>query len=121
MRLALLLPALLLALACKSDSGDETGESGGSSTGCGPADAAAVDPNYPPCECDFTCNGGAMCSFSEGSSVCFPACTEDSACPMLSGIAPTCVGGRCRLGCDDKAPCPPGYICGGTNSCEVEL
>ena len=36
------LAIILLALACKSDPGGETSESGGSSTGdCGPADPAA--------------------------------------------------------------------------------
>ncbi len=134
MRLALLLPALLLALACKSDSGDETGESGGSSTGCGPADAAAVDPNYPPCDCDSKCaDAGAMCFVSQASSVCVPTCTPgptcgnpslpctDSDCPMLAGAIPACDGGRCVLGCDNTKPCPAGYVCGGHNACEVEL
>jgi hypothetical protein len=118
--LAILLP-LLLALACKSDPGDEAGESSSSTGDCGPADPAAVDPNYPPCDCDFMCGGGAMCNASQNSSICFPACSADSDCPTLSGIAPTCFAGRCRLDCDDKAPCPPGYVCGGKNSCEVEL
>ncbi len=134
MRLALLLPALLLVLACKSDPGDEAGESSGSSTGdCGPADAAAVDPNYPPCDCDYTCDEGAMCRFSQGSSICLPACTpgpscgnpddpcEDSDCPTLAGVTPLCDGGRCVLGCSNAKACPAGYVCGDNNACEVEL
>jgi hypothetical protein len=118
--LALILP-LLLALACKSDSGDEAGESSSSTGDCGAADPAAVDPNYPPCDCDFMCAGEAMCNLSQKSSICFPACNADPDCPTLSGFTPTCFAGRCRLDCDDKAQCPPGYVCGGKNSCEVEL
>jgi len=129
---ALLLPLLVALLACKSDSGDESSESS-SSTSCGAADPAAVDPNYLPCDCDFSCGGGAMCNVSQNSSICSPACTlgptcgnpdlpcTDSDCPALSGITPACFAGRCRLGCDDETPCPPGYVCGGKNSCEVEL
>jgi len=131
---ALLLPVLVALLACKSDSGGETGASNSSTGDCGAANPDAVDPNYWPCDCDYTCaDVGSMCSFSQGSSVCFPACTlgpscgnpddpcTDSDCPPLSGITPVCLGGQCRLGCSDSKPCPAGYVCGGGNSCEVEL
>ncbi len=134
MRLALLMPALLLALACKSDPGDEAGESGVSSTGdCGPADAAAVDPDYPACDCDYKCAEGSVCRFSPASSVCLPSCTLgptcanpddpclDSDCPTLAGITPTCYGGICIVGCGAGGTCPDGYVCGGNNTCEVEL
>jgi hypothetical protein len=75
---ALVLPALLLALACKSDPGDETG---GSSTGAAACTVDAVvgdlDPNYPPCDCDFKCEDEqALCNFTDMSSICEPQCTN---------------------------------------------
>lgn len=131
MRLALL-PALLLALACKSDPGDDASESGGSSTGdCGPADAAAVDPDYPACDCDYACAEGSMCRFTAMSSICEPQCTNgpscknavdpctDSDCPSLAGSAAICDRGRCLVYCDDKMPCPSGYVCIENISCQV--
>ena len=135
MRLALLLPALLLALACKSDPGDEAGESGVSSTGgCGPADAAAVDPAYPPCDCDYKCaDEGALCNFTSASSICEPQCTNgpscknaddactDSDCPSFAGLTATCDRGRCKLYCDADQPCPTGYVCIENIKCQVEL
>ena len=132
--LAIFLP-LLLALACKSNPGDEAGESSGSSTGdCGPADPAAVDPNYPPCDCDYKCeSAGAVCHFTDMSSICEPQCTNgascknavdpctDSDCPSFAGLTPTCDSGRCILYCDADRPCPTGYVCIENLRCQAEL
>jgi len=130
---ALLLPALLLALACKSTPGDETGESG--STGdCGPANPAAVDPDYPPCDCDFKCDDEtALCNVSPMSSICEPQCTNgpsckndvdacaDSDCPSFAGIEPICDRGRCKLFCNAAQSCPTGYVCVENIKCQVQL
>ena len=129
---ALLLPALfLLLLACKPDPGDEAGES---STGSCPNDASFVaeaDPNYLPCDCDFKCDGGARCRFSDMSSICQPQCTNgptcenaevtcvDSDCPALSGRPTVCDGGFCTLYCDEKRPCPNGYVCLENIACQL--
>ena len=129
---ALFMPALLLILACKSDPGDETG---GSSTGdCGPADPAVVDPDYPACDCDYTCeDDGALCHFTAMSSICEPQCTNgpscknavdpctDSDCPTLAGVTATCDGGRCKVFCDDANPCPSGYVCIENIKCQAQL
>ena len=131
---ALVLPALLLALACKSDPGDETG---GSSTGAAACTVDAVvgdlDPNYPPCDCDYKCeDDGALCRFTAMSSICEPQCTNgpsctnavdpciDSDCPSLAGLTATCDRGRCVVYCDDKRPCPSGYVCLENITCQVE-
>ncbi len=122
---AVLMPALLLILACKSDPGDETG---GSSTGDAACTVDAVvgdlDPNYPPCDCDYQCEDeGALCRFTAMSSICEPQCTNgpscknavdpctDSDCPSLAGLTATCDGGRCKVFCNDAQPCPSGYGC----------
>lgn len=131
--LALLLP-LLLALACKSAPGDETGESSSSTGDCGAVDPNAVDPDYPPCDCDYTCaDAGAVCQFTDMSSICEPQCTNgpscknavdpctDSDCPSFAGLTPTCDGGRCILYCDSDRPCPTGYVCIENIRCEAEL
>jgi len=117
--LALLLP-LLLALACKSDPNDETGESSSSTGDCGPADPAAVDPNYPPCDCDYKCaDAGAMCRFTAMSSVCEAQCTDDADCPPLAGRAGRCNGGFCYISCKEATPCPSGYMCLENIQCQV--
>ena len=118
MRLALLLPALLLALACKSNTGDETG---GSSTGCSDDVIGDKDPDYPPCSCDFQCEDpGAMCRFTDMSSICKPSCTEDTDCPSLVGITATCKNGYCSVFCSETMPCPTGYVCIDNISCQAE-
>jgi len=102
---------LLLALACKSDSGDEAGESN-SSTGCSDDVIGDADPNYPPCSCDFKCeDADAMCRFTDMSSICEPECVDHSDCPALAGISATCNGGHCFVPCDEEQPCPTGYVC----------
>lgn len=128
---ALLLPLLAVILACKPDSGDDTG---GSSSGdvCSDDVLGDANPDYPPCTCDYKCEGDSMCIFSPDSSICLPSCTpgpscenpnlpcKDSDCPTLSGITLSCDGGRCLLGCSNADPCPDGYVCGGNNICEVQ-
>ncbi len=117
---ALVLPALLLALACKSDPGDE---SGGSSTaeGCTVDVVGDLDPNYPPCDCDFKCEDpGAMCRFTDMSSICKPSCVDHSDCPPLAGLEATCNGGHCTVYCSDTMPCPTGYVCLENISCQAE-
>jgi hypothetical protein len=134
MRPMFLVLPLLLALACKSDPGDEAGESSGSSTSdCGPADAAAVDPDYPPCDCDYKCGDDSLCRFSPTSSVCLPACTLgptcknpdepclDSDCPTLGELTATCYGGVCTIDCGNATMCPPGYVCAEAGHCQVAL
>jgi len=120
---ALVLPALLLALACKSDPGDETGESGGSSTGAAACTVDAVvgdiDPNYPPCDCDYKCEGDAVCSFTAMSSVCEAQCTDDVDCPSLDGRAGRCNGGFCYVSCNEAKPCPNGYVCSENIECQA--
>jgi hypothetical protein len=131
---ALVLPALLLALACKSDPGDETG---GSSTGAAACTVDAVvgdlDPNYPPCDCDFKCEDEqALCNFTDMSSICEPQCTngptckndvdacDDSDCPALAGLTATCDRGRCKVYCDEAQPCPTGYVCIENIKCQAQ-
>ena len=137
---ALVLPALLLALACKSDPGDESGESSSGAASCSGEVVGDVDPNYPPCGCspDF-CAEGSQCKFSGLSqpewvgSVCLPECKlgptcgnpedpcKDSDCPTLAGITPTCSSGLCFIYCDEADPCPAGYLCGEAGHCQVSL
>lgn len=127
---ALLLPALFLLLACKQDAGDTGGSSG--STGCSDDNIGDADPNYPPCSCDLKCEDGAECRFSAMSSICQPECTngptckdavdpcKDSDCPTLAGITATCGAGHCMFYCNDKTPCPSGYVCGDNLTCQAE-
>ena len=116
---ALVLPALLLALACKSDPGDESAESTGAN--CTVAAVGDLDPNYPPCDCDYKCEDtGAECRFTAISSICKAECVDDSDCPPLAGLAATCNGGHCTIYCGDAMPCPTGYVCIENISCQAE-
>ncbi len=119
MRLVLFLPALLLVLACKSDSGDETGDSTGAAN-CTVAVVGDLDPNYPPCDCDYKCADGAVCSFTAMSSICEPECTDDIDCPLLEGLTATCNGGHCFVSCNAQNPCPSGYVCLENIECQAE-
>ena len=108
---ALVLPALLLALACKSDPGDASGGSS-SAEGCTVDVVGDLDPNYPPCDCDYKCEDAeAMCRFTDMSSVCEPPCTNDDECPSLAGLGAVCRGGHCFVPCNADKPCPSGYTC----------
>ena len=112
MRLALLLPAFLLALACKSDPGDEVGGSSSGAASCTVDVVGDLDPNYPPCDCDYKCeDAGAMCRFTDMSSVCEPQCTDSDDCPSLAGLTAVCRGGQCFVPCNADKPCPSGYVC----------
>ncbi len=126
---ALLLPLLAVILACKPDSGEDTG---GSSSGdiCSDEQLGDGDPNYSACSCEQTCESGLECRFTDMSSLCAPACTNgpscknavdpctDSDCPTLAGLTATCDGGRCLVYCTDQA-CPTGYVCV-DSVCQVE-
>jgi hypothetical protein len=59
---ALLLPLLVVLLACKSDPGEDTG---GSSTGdmCSDDVRRRSTPTTPHVTCDFKCDEGAKCRF----------------------------------------------------------
>jgi len=117
---ALLLPILAaVLLACKSDTGDDTG---GSSSGdmCSDDIIGDADPNYPPCTCDFKCEGAAECRFTSMSSICKPECVDDADCPSLAGLAATCNGGHCTIYCGQTMPCPTGYVCIENISCQAE-
>ncbi|MBK9751888.1 MAG: hypothetical protein IPO88_00020 [Nannocystis sp.] len=116
---AVLLPFLVALLACKPDSGDDTG---GSSTGDACTDDAIgdKDPNYPPCTCDYKCEGGSQCRFTNNSSICQPECMEDAECPSLSGISGKCNGGHCYVPCNAQTACPSGYVCLENIECQAE-
>ena len=97
-RLALALPALLLALSCKGDDGESSSSSGGEAhCSAGWGDGPEVDPDYPACGClPERCAGGAACGV-DGlgetnwiSSVCSPACKATSQ---------TCNTAQTTLGC----------------------
>ena len=126
---ALLLPLLVALLACKSDTGEDTGESSSGEL----CELPEADASYPPCDCDHHCEGDSLCRFSQLSSVCLPSCTlgpscknpddpcNDSDCPPLAGITATCYGGVCTIGCGPGKPCPTGYVCADAGHCQVEL
>ena len=116
---ALLLPLLVVLLACKADPGEDTS---GSSTGdmCSDDVIGDADPNYPPCTCDFKCEGEAECRFTSMSSICEPPCTDQADCPALAGISGTCSGGHCFVPCDEEKPCPTGYVCLENIQCQAE-
>lgn len=116
---AALLPLLAVILACKPDSGDDTG---GSSTGNGCSDEQIgdPDPNYPPCSCDLACEGTAQCRFTGESSICQPQCTDDTDCPALAGISGKCNGGYCYVPCNAQTACPSGYACLENIECQAE-
>jgi hypothetical protein len=65
-------PSSSSLLACKSDPGD--GHGGSSSTGellARPTRrSATVDPNYPPCDCDFKCEERGDVQRPDMSSIC---------------------------------------------------
>jgi len=116
---ALLLPLLVVLLACKSDPSEDTG---GSSTGdmCSDDVIGDADPNYPPCTCDFKCEDpGAMCRFTDMSSICKPQCVDDSDCPPLVGLEATCKNESCSVFCSETMPCPAGYVCIDNISCQA--
>ena len=118
---ALLLPALLLVLACKSDPGDETSDSSTGAANCTVDAVGDLDPNYPPCDCDYKCeDAGAECRFTAMSSICKSECVDDSDCAPLAGLAATCNGGHCTVYCGDTMPCPTGYVCIENISCQAE-
>lgn len=127
-RLALALPALLLALSCKGDDGESSSSSGGEAhCSAGWGDGPEVDPDYPACGClPERCVGGAACAVDGGlgeanwtSSVCFPPCKTDSECPPLGDATTKCVGDYCRLEC--VSTCPSGYVCSANGECQVQL
>ena len=113
------LSALFLLLACKPDPGDEAGES---STGneCSDDIIGDANPDYPPCTCDYKCEGDAECRFTSMSSICKPPCVDDSDCPSLIGVAASCKSGHCTVYCGDENPCPTGYVCIEKISCQAE-
>lgn len=138
-RLALALPALLLALSCKGDDGESSSSSGGEAhCSAGWGDGPEVDPDYPACGCDIqVCENGGLCRVSGfspewTSSLCAPACTHgpscmdpnaacaDNDCPMLGDIKPRCLESRCIALCEET-PCPNGYVCGDDGTCQVQL
>ena len=127
------LTALCFLVGCKNPGGDDsTSSSTGEEPHCseGYGDGPEVYPNFPACGCAPTrCAKDGACRFTGlgdtewTSSVCLPACTSDADCPTLSGKPTTCSDvGNCRLSCSgNPGICPPGYVCGESTECQVEL
>lgn len=129
-RLALALPALLLALSCKGDDGESSSSSSGEAhCSAGWGDGPEVDPDYPACGClPERCAGGAACAVDWPndeagwiSSVCLPPCEADSECPKLGDATPKCIRDYCRLECVSDGSCPAGYVCSEGGECQVQL
>ena len=126
------LSAFFFLFGCKDPGGDDTSSSSTGEPHCtaGYGDGPEVDPNYPACGCAPTrCEENAACLFTGvddefwTSSVCLPSCQVDADCPTLSGKTTTCSDvGNCRLSCSGNPDaCPPGYVCGESTECQVDL
>lgn len=108
--------ALLLLAGCPADEPDSsdagTGADSGSESGSAP------EVSYAACDDPELGCGGDDCRERNVNdadwSVCVPPCSEDGDCPLAPGsnTPPSCVDGRCILGCAlGVAVCPSGMMC----------